>query len=264
MTQVPDEVAEVVGALQEGLGRALGGELVGLYLRGSVAMGDFDPVTSDVDFLTVVETTVSAAMFGELRAVHSGLAELPNRYAHHLEGAYIDRKSVRRFEAGERKHPEILAGKELEWAELRDNWVLERWVVRERGIVLSGPDPATVIEPITVEDLRRAATSELARRVVHWAAQDSEIPGWLRARFMQAFEVETVCRALYTVRFGELCSKPVAVSWALGALPERWRQLVERSQGLRADHTEDATGVRDVKGFARWAAGKGAEWVRPE
>ena len=32
----------------------LGGELIGFYLDGSLALGDFDPETSDVDFIDAV------------------------------------------------------------------------------------------------------------------------------------------------------------------------------------------------------------------
>jgi hypothetical protein len=247
--QVPADVDEILRELQGRLQLVLASELVGLYLRGSLALGDFNPVTSDVDFLAVVVNPMSQATFEAVRAMHVGLARLPNRYADHLEGAYMDREAARRFAVGARRHPEILAGGMLAWAELRDNWVLERWVVRERGVVLAGPDPATLIEPVSANALRAAALGELRRRVEDWADEGVETPEWLRARFMQAFEVETICRALHTIQTGDLCSKPAAVEWALRRLPDPWR----------ADHAEDDNAVPVVRAFARWAARAGLE-----
>ena len=37
-----------------------------------------------------------------------------------------------------------------------DNTVVVRWVLRERGVVLSGPEPETLVDPIPV-DVRAAA-----------------------------------------------------------------------------------------------------------
>jgi hypothetical protein len=64
---------------------------------------------------------------------------------------------------------------------------------------------------------------------MHWAGGD-EPPAWMDTRYYQAFEIETICRALYTLEFGELPTKPQAVSWALEALAEPWRILVQWSQ----------------------------------
>jgi hypothetical protein len=224
-------------------------------------MGDFNVETSDVDFLAVVRDPISDLQFEALLTMHRRMAASGLRYADHLEGIYIDRESVRQFPGDRRRHPELLAEHDLQWANLRDNWVLERWVVRERGVALTGPPARVLIDPIAPGDLRTAAASELARRVGDWASETAVTPPWLRGRFMQAFEVETVCRALYTVRFGDLCSKPAAMRWAQGALPAACSDLLEWSQVHRADHTEDVTEVARVKAFARWAAIDGVTWA---
>ena len=44
-------IPSVVVALAEGLARVLGPRLVGVYLGGSISMGDFAPATSDYDVL---------------------------------------------------------------------------------------------------------------------------------------------------------------------------------------------------------------------
>jgi hypothetical protein len=87
----------------------------------------------------------------------------------------------------------------------------------------------------------------------HWAGGNRS-PKWLGPRYYQAFEIETICRALFTLEFGELPTKPQAVAWALGAVPREWRSLVEWSQEHRADKTEDPSMIPDVMRFVRWAA----------
>jgi hypothetical protein len=95
--------------------------------------------------------------------------------------------------------------------------------------------------------------AELAARLRAWAGSD-ESPEWLLPRYYQAFEIETVCRALYTLARREPSTKPRAVAWALETLAEPWRELVELSQEHRADKTPDDTGIPAVMRFARWVA----------
>nr|MBF6590461.1 DUF4111 domain-containing protein [Ktedonobacterales bacterium] len=226
------------------------------YLRGSLALGDFDAITSDVDFFAVTERPVSAAEFAAVAALHARLATLPNRYANQLEGSYIPRAALRRFRPGER-HPTIARGEALMECEHGANWVLERWMVREHGETLLGPDPRTLIDAIAPDE-RRAAVRARLGDWADWANQPDH-PDWRLPRSHKAYVVETLCRALYTLTCGELASKPRAVAWALGALPEPWRSIVARSRAWHTDETLDATIAPEVRRFVLWAATRGAD-----
>ena len=96
-----------------------------------------------------------------------------------------------------------------------------------------------------------------------WAAKD-EHPDWLSSRFYQAFEIETLCRALYTLDCGQLPTKPAAVQWALKTLPQQWRPLVEWSQEHRADKTEDGARITEIIRFARWTANQAGAATRSD
>jgi predicted nucleotidyltransferase len=250
----PQEAVEVLNSLLSGIREALGDNLVGLYLRGSLATGDFDPDLSDLDFFAVTERPVSEAKFHALAMLHERLAKLPNKYGHELEGPYIDRSAARRFRPGER-HPTIERGEALKWREHRDNWVLERWTVREHGIALFGPDPKSLIDAISPDELRAAVRIRL-KDWADWAA-DPDDPDWLLPRGHKAYVVETMCRALYTLERDDLPSKPRAVAWALESLPEPWRSTVERSRAWRTDNTPDPGTVPEVRRFVEWAASGG-------
>ena len=158
------DVSALIDTLLDGVREALITNLVGFYLRGSLALGDFNPKTSDVDVLVVTECPVSASEFDTLRQLHERIDAAENEFGRHYEVSYIDRASVRRFGEGERLHPTVGADWDFCWGEHRDNFVLERWTVREYGVVLVGPDPKTLIDPISVDDLRAAVVSELAAR----------------------------------------------------------------------------------------------------
>jgi hypothetical protein len=247
------EVADLLAALLAGMREAFGNNLIGIYLRGSLAMGDFEPGTSDIDFFAVTERRVSDAEFAALADMHAWLDRLPNRYAQQLEGPYIDRAAARRFRPGQR-HPTIARGEALAWSEHSYNWVLERWMVRKDGLALLGPDPRALIDSATPDELRTAVRLRL-RDWVAWVDQPDD-PEWLLPRrHHMAYVVETMCRALYTLACGALASKQRAVAWALDTLSEPWRTTVERSRTWHGDtETIDPGIVPEVMRFVRWIA----------
>lgn len=251
---IPQEVYALLAALLSGMRAAFGDHLVGVYLRGSLAFGDFVPETSDLDILIVTERPVSEIEFTALAELHAQLAALPNPYAQRLEAAYIHRAALKRFQPGER-HPTLESGRTLEWSEHRDNWVIERWTVREHGITLSGPDAKTLIDPISAAEIHVAVRARL-RDWANWAAQPDD-PAWLLPRSHQAYVVETICRALHTLASGALSSKRHASAWALATLPEHWHALVERTRAWRTDSTPDPSTVPEVLRFVRWATAEG-------
>ena len=256
--RLPHEVTEILEALVPGVRQRLAGNLVGVYLRGSLASGCFIPETSDVDVLIVTEHAVDGAQFDALEVLHRQIAALDHPYAHRIEVAYIDRAALRRFQVGLR-HPTLGQGETLQWSEHGSNWILERWIVREHGIVLLGPDPKTLVDAVSSAEICRSVRDRLG----DWAewAQTPDDPDWLLPRSHKAYVVETMCRALYTLEHGTLSSKAQAVRWAIGTLPEPWRSTVERSRAWRTDDTVDPDIVPQVRRFVLWVAAQYAQAV---
>ena len=248
---LPLEVKRLVEALRQGILDAIGDNLTGVYLCGSLALGDFDPQTSDVDLLVVTGRPVSDPEMRALADLHQHISPTGNRFSQEYEVYYIDRATIRRFAPGQ-VHVKIGPDDPFQWTEHRPGWVIERWVVREHGVVLSGPDPRTLIDAVSPDGLREAAAGEIRVRLQNW--NDSTWPLTEMAhRGSQGFEVETVCRALYTIATGEVSSKRRSVEWAIDVLPERWHGLVEWSQRCRKDLTRDEGRVPEVLDFLRWA-----------
>lgn len=252
----PAEIAPLVDELLASVRDVLGDNLVGVYLCGSLATGAFDPQTSDVDVLVVTERHVTDGQFASLRGLHERIPLEGNEFGYPYEVYYIDRETLRRFRPG-RRHVKAGIGEVFGWKEHRHNWVIERWAVREHGIVVSGPDPKTLIGPIRDNEIPEAARAELLSRVDDWAHEwnDGVDPApWIEKLGAQAFEVITVCRALRTVERGGLPSKSEAVQWALDNLPDEWLSLVRWAHEHRDDRNRNTDMVPEVIRFVHWAA----------
>jgi predicted nucleotidyltransferase len=250
---VPPNIAALLDELLAGIRAALGDNLVGVYLRGSLALGDFDLATSDVDFFTITERPVSDEEFTALAALHARLSDSEHPFGDQLEGAYMERAAVWRYEPG-RRFPTIERTEALTWSEHGANWALERWAVREHGRTLLGPDPRGLFAPVTADEIRGAVRA----RLPDWAdfARATDDPDWHSHRGQKAYVVETMCRALCTLTTGELRSKRAAVVWALATLPEPWRGLVARAQAWRADPTPDDALNAEVQAFVLWVCAR--------
>jgi predicted nucleotidyltransferase len=256
IVQPPSDVVDMLNTLQAGAQEALGANLVALYLRGSLVTGDFDPEASDIDFFAVMERRLNEQEFSALATMHADFARLPNRYGDQLEGPYIDRQAARRFRPGER-HPTVARNEPLLWREHYANWAFERWTLRASGVTLFGPEPQTLIDHVSRDEILAAVRSNMTRWV-EWI-NDPDDPEWLLPRGHKAYVIETMCRILYTLATGELVGKPQSVAWALKILSEPWRATVARSQVWRNDQTVDLSIAPEVRAFVRWTAARAEE-----
>ena len=235
--RLPEAVRPVLALLLTSIQDVLGDQLVGLYLYGSLSSGDFDPASSDVDFLAVTREAITGGDpgFERLREMHRRIAASGLPFADHLEGSYIPEDALRCYDAVMAWHPTIGSDWPFKLGFHGANWVIERAIVRERGVVLYGPPPETLIDPVSPEQLRAATCQQLT--AVWQTRIDDQYDHWPRPRLFPAFAVLTHCRALYTLQHGAVCSKPVAAAWAAQTHPA-WEPVIAWAHAHRADREE--------------------------
>jgi hypothetical protein len=201
---------------------------VGAYLQGSFAVGDADE-HSDVDFIVVIERELTEVEQRELQALQERLFALPTTWAQHLEGSYVPREQLRRLDSERRPWFYFDNGfTEPAW-DNHDNTAVVRWSLREYGIVLQGPDPKELVDPVSSDELRADALWAIGE----WEAWIPTLERW-SAR-LQPDSVIAYCRMLQTVETGQLRSKPESAEWALGFVDPEWRALIEASRAERPD-----------------------------
>ncbi len=217
------EVNAVLHALLKGVQTVLGTQLVGLYLYGSLSSGDFNLETSDIDFVVITEGALNAETVTALEAMHVQIAEVGGKWARKLEGSYIPRADLPRYDPDGGPYPGINEG-EFSVGGHGSDWIIQRHILRAGGVAVTGPDIRQWIDPVAPDDLRRAVRGILRE----WWAPIAADPVWLHERSdYQAFAILTMARALHALHHGDIASKPVAARWARDNLPAPWPALVE-------------------------------------
>ena len=238
------QVNRAIERLRDGVADALGARPVGLYLGGSLALGGFDRGSSDIDVLVATARMATPPAIERLAALHATL-RAAGGWTARLEAVYLPVAALRRYHPGDRRHYPLGAGdRAFALGRQAPTWLLDRWIAREHGLVVAGPSPQTLIDPIALAQLRAAARANLLE---FWAGQlDGPDPSWLRPRSYQAFAVLSLCRALYCLEHGAVVSKPAAAAWASRRLDPPWPELVARALTWRADPHPDDGGLTDT------------------
>lgn len=243
----------VLATMLSGAKRVLGDNFVGAYLQGSFALGDFDEA-SDCDFVVATKRDLTADEQAALDAMHTAIHEMPAPWGHRLEGSYVPADILRKLTAEPRDppghepraanwqdpgasgspprvYPLLFLGhghKTLERSE-HDNTQVVRWVTREKGVVLAGPPPTELIDPVLPEALRAEMRTLLRRETPVWTND----PAKMDLYWLQCFFVTLYCRVLHTLQTGEVRSKQAASDWAIANLESRWKPLIEKAYALR-------------------------------
>ncbi len=224
------DVNEILNSLLDGAKKLLGSQFIGMYLYGSLASGDFDPTSSDIDFVIVTEDVLQDETISKLKTMHKQIWSSGLKWALKLEGSYVPKDLIRRHDPNGHPCPTVNEGN-FYVDQRGSDWIIQRHVIREDGIVLDGPDPKLLIDFISPDEVRESVLGVLDE----WWFPMLDNPIWLsdRGGEYHAYTVITMCRSLHAVQHGTIVSKPVAAKWAQIEFGE-WSSLIQKS--LIAQH----------------------------
>lgn len=223
----------------------LGQNFAAAYLQGSFAHGDWDTY-SDVDFVVALEQEVAESDLPALQAMHARIYDLDSNWAKHLEGSYFPKETLRRPDPTNQPLLYLDNGSRELIRSNHCNTLVVRWVVRECGITLAGPDPRKLVDPVSADDLRQ----EVLATMRDWARELFADPVRMNNRWYQPFAVLSYCRMLHTLHTGRIESKPAGARWATSALDGRWAGLIQRAWEERPDPSLKIRQKADPDDFA--------------
>jgi predicted nucleotidyltransferase len=219
----------ILDHLLSGMQAILDGKLIGLYLFGSLVWGDFDDDLSDIDLLVAVRETLNEREFLALKRMQDDFVRSNPEWDNRVEIAYLSLHALKTFRTEDSLIGIISPGEPFHMKDAGKDWLVNWYIVREKGVTLFGPPPQAIIDPIAKEEFVQTVKDHM----LWWRDYIHEV----YHRGSQAYAILTMCRALYTVRNGEQVSKLQAATWAQGELPQ-WASLIQDAVAWRKSWRE--------------------------
>lgn len=248
LASVPEEVRTIVDELRAGISSSLGPNLAGLYLTGSLTYGDFDPGSSDIDYLAVLHQPLVKHDRRVLAALHLAIAECYPTWRERVEGSYVTMDMLPSIAPPPEPRPYVNHGGF--WnpdPPYGNEWLINRYVLQECGLPLVGPPFTALVPPVPVADVRAASARDLCDE---WLPQVDD-PAFLPDSHHEAYVTLTMCRILHRHANDDVVSKRQAASWARGRLDPRWENLIDAA--LAWQHGQTLGRRDDVRAFVTFA-----------
>lgn len=186
------------------LTEVLSTDVISIYIHGSIATGHYNPKTSDIDMVVVLNPLNKQTLFKKLNVLHNGLKHFKN--GHLLEVSYLTKKT---FEDNHLpSEPKLYVNNNrLMWADYGAEWYFERHTLLSQGILAYGEELRENIEPVERTVLNEAVLMLLNEQ---WRPLLEE--NNLSDDYM-IYGLHTLCRMLFTYVTGITTDKVSAVQW---------------------------------------------------
>ena len=225
------------------LAAVLGGKLWGVWLYGSVVLGDFRPGWSDIDFIALTDEPITGDEAERLLPLRQTLLEREpeNPYYRAFEGIIAEREEYRRG-AFSRLVYWGTSGQRVTDRYKPD--AFSRWELAEKGRAVYGGEPWPFPAPER-EELTEAVRAHY-ESIQKNAAQTGESLyscGWLL----------DIARCVYTLRTGGVVGKTQAGRWALQERLFPDEAPLRRTLAIR----EDPLAYKNLESVKEWLKGLG-------
>jgi hypothetical protein len=249
---VPRDLVDLLQIMANDFPAILRGNLVAIYLWGSLTYDAFDERCSDVDCVCVTQQDLDDREFFELQEWFKNRKQ-KNRWIDRVDMRFvIDHEFLDKTSkcCGFYHHTGKLIrhgsdGNPIIWMN-----------IAQCGITLWGEDAKVIAPHVSDECLNDALVLEL-----NYLKQDltSHVGDRSDSVFVHnAYAVLTACRILYSARYRTLVSKDQAYGWALEILPPGWRPVIQAARDNRVKNGGSTTPQleQDAMRFIEFVSGE--------
>jgi hypothetical protein len=179
------------------------GRLAALYLEGSIALGEFNPRFSDIDFIAIGNGRVSAEEFISILKVHK---DLEKQYpASKMSGMYFQFQDLGCQDQTKEPFLTYHYGR-LNWMDRFDLGLVTWWILKNHGIAVFGLPSKSLDITVNIEDLIRLQHENLNTYWAGWTTRPRRLLT-LASDWGVQWTVLGVLREFYTIHEHQITSK---------------------------------------------------------
>ncbi len=224
----PESIQHLLGEFVQTFRQILGEELVGVYLHGSLAMGCFNLLSSDVDILVVVSQPLPDLMKHEIGRALLNLSAI--NPGNGIEMSVLTLNCLRNFQHPAPYELHFSDGNKADYAEGRVHFAKEMFdpdlaahmvITRARGICLFGEPIDRLFPAIPAEYYLDSILQDSNWSYANIMRGPDSGEGWV-----PAYGVLNFCRVLAFTEQGLITSKLEGGRWAVEHLPEEYAPVI--------------------------------------
>jgi hypothetical protein len=226
----------------------LSDKFVGMYIGGSIANSSFNNETSDIDCYIITMTTLPESIIHKIEEMHKQFYSSKLQYSKKIEASYIPKHDLLNFDPRNIR-PYFNEGN-FYLASYGSNFLIELYMLREKGITIAGPDIKKLVKEIPVKDLKLAIQKNLDE---YWKPVLNDLDKFKRSNY-QVFAILTMCRTLYSLKTGMIASKTEAAYWAIKNIDSDWKDLIEKAISWKLHHSFNR--LEETQQFVKYVVNK--------
>jgi hypothetical protein len=226
MINIHNEVIDLISIFRKKLEYILPSKFYGLYLYNSVAMGNFEPQYSDVDFIVILKSKLTNEEITNLKTLHEKLG-IDYKYGSKLDGMYLQYNMLGKMNDEIEKYPYVKDAVLYEAGYFDINYVTW-WSLKEYEMAIESPSIKNELLDISFAKVIQTMKYNLNE---YWASK-LETTEIFNDDMWVEFAVVTLSRIVYTLEDKEIKSKSESCLYIVSKYP-KWRKLIEETLAIR-------------------------------
>jgi len=247
---IPRDLSNLLRAIATDFPVILGGNLVGIYLWGSLTYDAFEEKCSDVDSIVVTTRDLDDREFSELDQWFKNHGRR-NRWVQRIDMRFVIDHEF--FDKASRCCGFYHDTQKLVRHGSDGNPIIWRNIA-ESGVTLWGKDAKLIAPPVSRSRFNEALLEELNYLIEDLKTNLGDRSD--RAFIHNAYAVLTACRILYSANHGTVVSKEQAYAWAIETAPTVWHSVIHAARENRRKYSGATTpeSEQNAKRFVSFVA----------
>jgi predicted nucleotidyltransferase len=220
------------------------GNIIGIYLFGSLTYGGFDEKSSDIDLVVITKTLLNKAELEDIKNIHEKLNKENAKWAKRFEVSYtpVDMLSEKTVPIVPRPYYNEIF---YDGATYGNEWLINNYLLINYGKTIYGQDFKTLINyNISIDDVIGSCVKDFYKEWVPKIADDE----WLSSSHNQSYIVLNICRIIYTAINSKTENKQKSANWVKKQYRE-WKSLIEEAE--KWDYTRKMNKRNEIMEFIK-------------
>ncbi len=253
-------IKTIANDVSDRINQTFGGNIVGVYLFGSLVLGDFDENFSDIDLMIVLKRDINKSEFEKIKDLQKYISEKYSRFGTDgIEMIFVSTETIKSYLVKETFLTAVAPGNPLETVVCKPEFLIYFYIVKNYGKTILGTPKEEVFPIISETDFVNMSNKVATENIPYWKEACK------KTLHEQFYSVITLCRALYIKENKTYPSKLEAKNWTKNKYPN-FKDIIEyawnqRGKWKETDEPTDEHKHKEIIEFFGFAKSKLSDLV---